>query len=111
MKFVGFWLIVKDKIDVKHNAILFFYSEALCNHIIVKFFKKKNAKIFNIEDGGFATYIPYANYKNSLKLKNLIQLVLVKLIPGLHDTRLVISANVNLFFFFTRSLYRWRNIL
>lgn len=73
------------EIQPNKNDVLFFYTEhELLNHYIVAHFKKIGARVYLIEDGGFATYIPFRmTQSESLTGREKIKQLIYGLLPGL----------------------------
>lgn len=51
---------IKKNLKIVNNDTLFVYTEYdLVNKYLIRHFKKSGGKVYIIEDGGFATYIPF----------------------------------------------------
>lgn len=76
---------VRSKILPNSDDVLFLYTEhEPFNQIIANYFKKSGAKVYLIEDGGFATYIPfYVRNSEPLGLKIRLKEFILNCIPGL----------------------------
>jgi hypothetical protein len=75
---------IKNKISVTKDDILFVYTEyEVLNQYVISLFKKNGAKVYVIEDGGFATYLTYSVLnEGKLTLKEIIKLLYLKYILG-----------------------------
>ncbi len=69
--------------------VLFVYTEfELLNHFIARQFKRAGARVYLVEDGGFATYIPLSlPGDETLSLKERVVAAMTKKLPGLKDTQ------------------------
>jgi len=69
--------------------VLFFYTEyELLNHMAALRFKAAGARIFLLEDGGFATYVPFSvAAEEAMTLKERIIAAMTRRLPGLRGTR------------------------
>jgi len=75
---------IQKKLDINENDILFVYTEyEILNQYIISLFKKRGAKVYVIEDGGFPTYLTYGvKTDNNLPLKKKVKLFYTKFILG-----------------------------
>jgi len=95
IKLSKFFDKIENLLTVNKNTYLFFYNEvSIHNHLIVKHIKKNGGKSYIINDAGFATYISFSNFTETIYSKSMmIKKYMLKLIPSLKDIRLVKGLN------------------
>lgn len=81
--------ILDKKIVPSKDDILFFYTEyEPFNQLIAARFKNAGARVYLIEDGGFATYVPfYVNLSEPLTIKERVKETVARFCPGLSVLR------------------------
>ncbi len=82
--------LVEKEIQPGQADVLFLYTEFdLLNQYIVTHFKHNGAKVYLIEDGGLATYLPFRMLNGEqLSVREKIKQWVYRLLPGLHTLRL-----------------------
>jgi hypothetical protein len=80
---------MKNEIKPTGEDVLFLYTEfEILNLYLVDLFKKSGARIYLIEDGGMATYIPFRKSRSeSLSIKERVKLLIYRALPGLINIR------------------------
>jgi len=84
---------IKKKIDSDiaptKNDVLFLYTEHdPFNQLVAILFKKSGAKVFLVEDGGFASYVPLCSERSeSLSLKEKLKATIMRGLPELRNSR------------------------
>lgn len=75
---------ILSKLDIDKSDILFVYTEyEILNQYIISLFKKADARVYIIEDGGFPTYLTYGvKSEGGLTLKENIKLFYLKYVLG-----------------------------
>ena len=82
--------LVEKEIQPSRSDVLFFYTEYdLLNQHIVTHFKRNGAKVYLIEDGGLATYLPFRMMDaDPLSAREKVKQWLYRSLPSLHTLRL-----------------------
>lgn len=82
-------LALRREFTITDSDVLFFYTEfEPMNHVVASHFKKAGARIFIIEDGGFATYVPFRSASSEpLTLKERLRSVFIRLSSALPSIR------------------------
>lgn len=79
----------KHDITIKEDDFLFFYTEyEILNQYIARQFKTNGAKVYLIEDGGLASYLPFRMIvSESLSIKEIVKQWVYRRLPGLDTLR------------------------
>ena len=74
--------IIQGMLQPSKKDILFVYTEfEILNQFIIAYFKKKGARVYVIEDGGFPTYLTYSVHSDKrLPFKQFLKLLYMKYI-------------------------------
>jgi len=82
--------LVENEIHPGRADVLFFYTEFdLLNQHIVTHFKRNGARVYLIEDGGLATYLPFRMLDaEPLSVRENIKQWVYRSLPSLHTLRL-----------------------
>lgn len=80
---------VQRGLQPQREDTLFMYTEyELINHFVALRFKRRNALVFLLEDGGIGTYLPFSLPGDEpLSVKELVVAALTRTLPGLGRTR------------------------
>lgn len=89
---------VDQEIHPSKDDVLFIYTEYdLLNQYIVAYFKKNGAKVYLIEDGGLATYLPFRMIESeSLTIREKIKQWIYRRLPSM-DTLQLHKVNGHIF--------------
>ena len=81
------WDVWKTLKPGPKDTLLLYTEFELLNHLIVHRFHSVGAKIFLIEDGGVATYLPFSTSREErLSAKQWLTTLMVRCLPHLHRT-------------------------
>jgi hypothetical protein len=84
---------IDKELCVSKNDILFAYTEYdLTNQYIIEKFNKSEAKVYLLEDGAATAYL-FMSVKHKISIKNYIRTVVLKLLYGRYNTRLLFDGN------------------
>jgi len=80
---------IRRRIQPSREDVLFLYTEyELLNHLLAREFKCGGARVYLIEDGGMATYLPLSlSSTESFTTREAVKGAMTRLIPGLAATR------------------------
>jgi hypothetical protein len=80
---------VRRKIVPTNGDVLFLYTEyEPFNQLIAAQFKKRGARVYLIEDGGFATYVPFRSESSEpLTIRERLRELVVRVCPGVSHLR------------------------
>lgn len=80
---------IKKEIKPTSEDVLFLYTEfEILNLYVVNLFKKAGARVYLIEDGGMATYVPFRKLlSETLSIKERIKHLIYRTLPGLSTLR------------------------
>ena len=81
--------MIECDIEPTENDVLFLYTEHdPFNQLVAILFKKSGAKVYLVEDGGFASYVPLCSERSeSLSLKEKLKEILMRGLPELRNSR------------------------
>ncbi|MDP2143564.1 MAG: hypothetical protein Q8J80_05465 [Gallionella sp.] len=82
--------LVEKEIQPSQGDVLFLYTEYdLLNQCVITHFKRNGARVYLIEDGGLATYLPFRMLDaESLSVREKIKQWVYRSLPSLHTLRL-----------------------
>ncbi len=86
---ISIYNLLRVRLRITDQDVLFIYTEfEPFNNLIALQFKKCKSRVYLIEDGGFATYLPFCgDVEERLSLKEKLREVIIRLCPGLAKLR------------------------
>lgn len=86
--FVMFWKLRKLLYPQKGDSLFLYTEYELLNHFVVQYFKRSCANVYLIEDGGWASYVPFTSLNHEkFTIKNRLIMLMIRCLPNLWSTQ------------------------